>query len=131
MLTGNFTRELTEQRVSQLGADVAAHRATQRAVRGRRRTEQLSKAGVIFYRLVTRAVALSLLLVVGVATAAHAMPLGQQAVTKAAKSAQPAVHLTRLAGTGSSGDAWLGFAAIVTVVVLLTAMSTRRRRATA
>jgi hypothetical protein len=73
MLTGTFTRELTEQRVSQLRRDVAARRAAQRAVQSRRRTDRLSKTAVIFYRMVMRAAALSLLLVVGLATAAHAM----------------------------------------------------------
>jgi hypothetical protein len=131
MLTGNFTRELTDQRMGQLRAEVASAKAVQQAVRTRRQGEQLSKPVALFYRIATRGVALSLLLLVGLSPPAHAMPAAREVVQKAVKSGQPAVHLTKLVGTGSTSDAWIGFAFIFTVVVLLTAISARRHSATA
>jgi hypothetical protein len=131
MLTGNFTRELTDQRMGQLRTEVASTHAVQRAVQSRRQREQLSKPVAWFYRIATRGIALSLMLLVGLSTTAHAMPAAREVVDKGAKSGHQAVPLTKLVGTGSASDAWVGFAFIFTVVVVLTAMSARRHSATA
>jgi hypothetical protein len=131
MLTGNFTRELTDQRTGQLRAEVASVKAGQRAVQTRRQGEQLSKPVALFYRFATRGVALGLLLLVGLSSTAHAMPATREVAQRTVKSGQPVVHLTKLVGTGSTSDAWIGVAFIFVVVVLLTAMSTRQHRATA
>lgn len=131
MLTGNFTGELSTQKMSQVQADVAAHRTAQRAVRTIRRHKELSRPAVMVYRMVLRAVALGLVLVVAVASAAAAMPAPREVSVKAAKSAQPPAHLPQLVGTGTPADAWLGLAGVVLVVLLLVAVSVRRRGATA
>jgi hypothetical protein len=130
MLTGNFTKELADQKANQFRTDAHAGGEVHRAVQNRRQRESLSKPVALFYRIATRSVSLSLLLVLGLSATAHAMPAAHEAVDKATKMGQPPAHLTKFVGTGTATDAWMGFAFILTLLVLLTATSARRRRAT-
>jgi hypothetical protein len=128
MLTGNFTAELNVQRMTQLRADVGGRRAAVRAAQTGRRTS-LSKPAVVIYRKALSAVALSLLLLFGMATAALAMPQAPEVFHKAAKSGHTAAHLRDLVGPGSATDAWIAagtFVAVAVLLVVLTGLSRRR-----
>jgi phage gp16-like protein len=128
MLTGNFTAELNVHRTSQVQAEVGAHRATVRAAQTRRQTK-LSRPAVVIYRKALSAVALSLLLVVGMATAALAMPQAPEVFHTAAKSSHTAAHLRNLVGPGSATDAWIAagvFMALAVLLVVMTRLSRRR-----
>jgi hypothetical protein len=138
MQTGAFTAELSNQRVSQLQAEVRAGRDAHQAVQSRRRNVRLSKRAASVYRRALTAVALGLLLVVGLATAALAMPQAPgpaQAATRsahvAAHSAHAAGHVTHVVGLGSGGNGWVAVAVFFVVAALLTTLTTRSRRATA
>ncbi len=82
---------------------------------------------------------MGLLLVVGMATAALAMPQAPEAAQHVAKGAahvaKGAAHVARhvpdVVGLGSGGNAWVAVTALVVVVSLLGALAARSRRATA
>ena len=57
MLTGNFTHELTNQRVAQLRTDVTTHRAAQRVAEDRKAQGQPSQRVLVLYRKALRIVA--------------------------------------------------------------------------
>ena len=137
MQTGAFTAELSSQRVSQLQAEVRAERDAHQAAQSRRRGVHLSKRAAGVYRRALTAVALGLLLVVGLATAAFAMPQAPgpaQAATRsghaAAHSAHAAGHVPHVVGLGSGGNGWVAVAVLFVVAALLTTMTARSRRAT-
>jgi hypothetical protein len=128
MLTGNFTAELNAQRMTRVRADVGAHRAAVRAAHSRRHT-RLSKPAVVIYRKALSAVALSLLLVGGMATAALAMPQAPEVFHRSAKASHTAVNLRNLVGPGTTTDAWTAagaFIAVTLLLVVLTGLSRRR-----
>jgi hypothetical protein len=130
MLTGNFTAELNVQKMIQVRAEVGAHRAAVRAAQTRRHTT-LSRPAVVIYRKALSAVALSVLLVVGMATAALAMPQVPEVFHKSAKASHAAAHLRNLVGPGSATDAWLAAGVFMAVALLLAAMTGRSRRRSA
>jgi hypothetical protein len=142
MQTGTFTAELSSQRVNQLQAEVRAQHSAQRAVQVRRRRHVTKRAAYV-YRKALGAVALGLLLVVGLATAALAMPQAPEPVGKGAAhvakgaahvakgAAHAARHVSDVVGLGSGGNAWVAVTALVVVVALLGTLAARSRRATA
>jgi hypothetical protein len=135
MQTGTFTAELSSQRVNQLQAEVRAQHSAQRAVQVRR-GRHVTKRAAYVYRKALGAVALGLLLVVGLATAALAMPQAPEPVGKGAAhvakgAAHAARHVPDVVGLGSGGNAWVAVTALVVVVALLGTLAARSRRATA
>jgi hypothetical protein len=138
MQTGAFTAELSSQRVGQLQAEVRAQRDANHAVQSRRRNMHLSKRAAGVYRRALTAVALGLLLAVGLATAALAMPQAPgpaQAATKSARvaahSGHAAGHVPHVVGLGSGGNGWMAVAVFFVVAALLSTLTARSRRATA
>lgn len=136
MQAGTFTAALSSQRVDQLQAEVRAQRSA-RAVQERQR-QHVTKRAAYVYRKALGAVALGLLLVVGMATAALAMPqapepahLAKGAAHLAKGAAHAARHVPDVVGLGSGGNAWVAVTALVVVVSLLGALAARSRRATA
>jgi hypothetical protein len=137
MQTGTFTAELSSQRVNQLQAEVRAQHSAQRAVQVRRRQHVTTRAAYV-YRKALGAVALGLLLVVGMATAALAMPqapepahLAKGGAHAAKGAADAARHVPDVVGLGAGGNAWVAVTALVVVVALLGTLTVRSRRATA
>jgi hypothetical protein len=136
MQTGTFTAALSSQRMDQLQAEVRAQRYAQRAVQERQR-QHVTKRAAYVYRKALGAVALGLLLVVGMATAALAMPqapepahIAKGAAHLAKGAAHAARHVPDVVGLGSGGNAWVAVTALVVVVSLLGALAARSRRAT-
>ncbi|HEX3327458.1 MAG TPA: hypothetical protein VHV50_10715 [Actinomycetota bacterium] len=136
MQAGTFTAALSSQRVDQLQAEVRAQRSA-RAVQERQR-QHVTKRAAYVYRKALGAVALGLLLVVGMATAALAMPqapepahLAKGAAHLAKGAAHAARHVPDVVGLGSGGNAWVAVTALVVVVSLLGPLAARSRRATA
>ncbi|MDP9224248.1 MAG: hypothetical protein M3P18_10400 [Actinomycetota bacterium] len=128
MLTGNFSAELNRQRVSQLQADVAHHRTVQRVTHRQRSPKQPSKPVLVVYRRALAAVALGLLLVLGLASVAFAMPVPTGPVGGSAHV--PATHVSTSVQPTTGWNVWVAIA-LVGMTIALTTLAKRRAPVTA
>jgi hypothetical protein len=129
MLTGNFTGELNRQRVNQLQAEVSHHRTVQKVTQRQRNHKQLTKPVVVVYRRALGAVALGLLLVLGLASTAIAMPQAPEPGPGVAGSASTS-HVSTSVHTSSAWSVWLVLG-LVGVAIVMTALAKRRTTVTA
>jgi hypothetical protein len=130
MMTGNFSAELNEQRISRLQLEANSHRSAHQAVQDRRRHRKLSRPAALIYRMAVRAVALGLLFVVVTATSALALRPGPDVVQSSTKSAGQVAHVRELVGPDPTSP-WVPVVVLAAVVMLIVVLGRRGRSATA